>query len=162
MLPDQDFLEIKNNPISPTDNQTLRNEEPDQPNELGEGRSAKAEALADIEWWIDKEKPKFEARMKDLESVNLRYGIEGREVWIGKQMPPNLRVKLIELLKEYTDIFAWSYQDMLGLDRKIVEHKLPLLLGSTPIRQQLRRMRPKVALKIKEEIESNGTRGSWR
>ncbi|RDY01041.1 hypothetical protein CR513_15677, partial [Mucuna pruriens] len=42
---------------------------------------------------------------------------------------------------------------MLGLDREIVEHKLPLLLGATPIRQQLRRMKPEVALKIKEEEE---------
>ncbi|RDX93528.1 hypothetical protein CR513_24208, partial [Mucuna pruriens] len=114
------------------DNQTLENEEPDQPSELGEGRSAEAEALADIERWIDKERPKFEALTKDLESVNL--GVEGREIWIGKQIPPDLRAKLIELLKEYTNIFAWSYQDMPGLDRKIVEHKLPLLLRSTPIR----------------------------
>ncbi|RDY06249.1 hypothetical protein CR513_09796, partial [Mucuna pruriens] len=74
---------------------------------------------------------------KDLESVNLGGEIEGREVRIGKQIPPDLRAKLIELLKEYTDIFAWSYQDMPGLDRKIVEHKVPLLPGSTPIRQQL-------------------------
>ncbi|RDX91944.1 Retrovirus-related Pol polyprotein from transposon gypsy, partial [Mucuna pruriens] len=42
---------------------------------------------------------------------------------------------------------------MPGLDRKIMEHKLPLLTDSAPVQQQLRRMRPKVALKIKEEVE---------
>ncbi|RDX77095.1 hypothetical protein CR513_42840, partial [Mucuna pruriens] len=149
MLPDQDFLEIKNNPISPIDNQTLGNEEPDQPRELGEGRSTEAEALADIERWIDKERPKFEAPTKDLESVNL--GMEGREIRIGKQIPPDLRAKLIELLKN-TRTFSPSHQ-------KIVEHKLPLLPGSTPIRQQLRRMRPEVALKIKEEVEEQWNAG---
>ncbi|RDX76377.1 hypothetical protein CR513_43644, partial [Mucuna pruriens] len=66
-------------------------------------------------------------------------------------MPLDLRLKLIELLREYADVFAWFYRYMHGLDREIVEHKLPLLPGSVPIRQQLRRMRLEVALKIKEE-----------
>ncbi|RDX99204.1 hypothetical protein CR513_17771, partial [Mucuna pruriens] len=143
----------------PTDNKTLKNEDPDQPSEPGEDASIEAEALADIERWIDREKQKFEAPTKDLENINLRKGIEGRKVRIGKQVPPDLRVKLIELLKEYADIFAWSYQDIPSLDCEIVEHRLPLLPGSTPIRQQLRRMRPEVALKIKEEVEKKWNAG---
>ncbi|RDY09053.1 putative protein K02A2.6, partial [Mucuna pruriens] len=79
--------------------------------------------------------------------------MEKREVRVGKQISPNLRVKLVELFKQYADIFAWSYRDMPGLDREIVEHKLPLLPNSTPVHQQLRRMRPDVVLKIKEEVE---------
>ncbi|RDY10762.1 hypothetical protein CR513_04673, partial [Mucuna pruriens] len=106
--------------------------EPDQPNAPSESVRTKAKALVDIEWWIDREKPKFEAPTKDLESINLREGTEGREVRIGKQLPPDTRTKLIKLLKEYVDVFAWSYQDMPSLDREIVEHKLPLLLGSNP------------------------------
>ncbi|RDX86917.1 hypothetical protein CR513_31683, partial [Mucuna pruriens] len=134
-------------------NRTLKYEEPDQPSKPSEGISTEAEALADIERWIDREKSKFEAPREDLESINLGEGIEGREVRIGKQVPPNLRVKLVELLREYANVFAWSYQDMPGLDCQIVEHQLPLLPGVTPIRQQLRRMRPEVALKIKDEVE---------
>ncbi|RDY12188.1 hypothetical protein CR513_03047, partial [Mucuna pruriens] len=41
-------------------------------------------------------------------------------------MPSDLRQSLLELLKEYVDIFAWSYRDMPGLDSDIVKHKLPL------------------------------------
>ncbi|RDX83624.1 Retrovirus-related Pol polyprotein from transposon 17.6, partial [Mucuna pruriens] len=145
-LPNFDLLEIKNNPIIPTDNQSLGNEELDQPSTPSESVSFETEALVDIE-----EKPKIEAPTKDLENVSLQEGVNGREVRIGKQLPPDSRAKLIELLKEYADVFAWSYQDMPGLNREIVEHKLPLLLGSTPVRQQLRRMRPEMALKIKEE-----------
>ncbi|RDX92463.1 hypothetical protein CR513_25399, partial [Mucuna pruriens] len=74
-------------------------------------------------------------------------------------MPPNLRLKFVQLLKEYADVFAWSYRDMPGLDREIVEHKLPLLLGSVLVRQQLRRMRQEVALKIKEEVEKQWNTG---
>jgi hypothetical protein len=33
---------------------------------------------------------------------------------------------MIALLKEYSDCFAWDYSEMPGLDRSIVEHRLPL------------------------------------
>ncbi|RDX97774.1 hypothetical protein CR513_19416, partial [Mucuna pruriens] len=74
-------------------------------------------------------------------------------------MSSNLKVRLVELQKEFADIFAWSYRDMPCLDRGIVEYKLPLLLDSVPVRQQLRRMKPEVALKIKEEIEKQCNAG---
>ncbi|RDY04538.1 hypothetical protein CR513_11723, partial [Mucuna pruriens] len=58
-----------------------------------------------------------------------------------------LRQRLVESLKEYADVFAWSYRDMPGLDTTIMDHKLPL------IPNVLRRMKPEMALKIKEEVE---------
>ncbi|RDX92407.1 hypothetical protein CR513_25494, partial [Mucuna pruriens] len=48
---------------------------------------------------------------------------------------------------------------MLGLDHGIEEHRLPLLPDSTPVRQQLRRMKPDVALKIKEKVEKQWNAG---
>ncbi|RDX91779.1 hypothetical protein CR513_26189, partial [Mucuna pruriens] len=94
-------------------------------------------ALVEIEKWIEQEKPKFQPWAEELESVNLGDEKEKKEVKVGKQMPLDLRIELIELLKEYFDIFAWSYRDMSGLNREIVEHKLPLLPNATPVRQQL-------------------------
>ncbi|RDY01042.1 hypothetical protein CR513_15678, partial [Mucuna pruriens] len=96
----------KSNKISPTGNKTLKNEDLDQPSKPNEDASTEVEALADIERWIDREKPKFEAPTEDLGNINLGEGIGGREVRIGKQVPPDLRMKLVELLKEYADIFA--------------------------------------------------------
>jgi len=43
---------------------------------------------------------------------------------LGTTMKENDHKMLIELLREYVDIFVWSYQDMLRLDPNIVEHKL--------------------------------------
>jgi hypothetical protein len=60
---------------------------------------------------------------------------------------------LIELLQEYVDVFAWSYQDMPWLDTDIVVHRLPLKEGCPPVKQKLRRTRPKMAVKIKEEVQ---------
>ncbi|XP_050207621.1 uncharacterized protein LOC126657042 [Mercurialis annua] len=48
--------------------------------------------------------------------------------------------KLIALLIEYHDCFAWSYDEMPGLDPNIAEHKLPLKSGFRPFRQPPRRM----------------------
>ena len=39
------------------------------------------------------------------------------------------------------------------LDIKIVEHRLPLRLECKPIQQKLRRMKPKMLLKINEEVK---------
>ncbi|XP_050890365.1 uncharacterized protein LOC127095765 [Lathyrus oleraceus] len=43
--------------------------------------------------------------------------------------------------------------DMPGLDTDIVEHKLPLQPDCPPVKQKLRRTRPDMALKIREEVK---------
>ena len=53
-------------------------------------------------------------------------------------MKAEVREKLVELLREYVDVFVWSYQDMPGLDTTIVEHKLPLQPECPPVKQKLR------------------------
>ena len=58
--------------------------------------------------------------------VNLETEEERKEVKIGTTLSPATRKELIELLQDYNDVFAWSYQDMPGLDTDIVVHRLPL------------------------------------
>ena len=50
------------------------------------------------------------------------------------------------MLQEFKDVFAWSYQDMPGLDPNIVQHKLALKV-------ELKKMKPEMSLKIKEEVQ---------
>uniref|UniRef100_A0A2N9J9Q5 Integrase catalytic domain-containing protein n=1 Tax=Fagus sylvatica TaxID=28930 RepID=A0A2N9J9Q5_FAGSY len=49
-----------------------------------------------------------------------------REVKIGTRCAAEQKEALIALLREFHEIFAWSYQDMPGLDTDIVVHKIPL------------------------------------
>ena len=56
-------------------------------------------------------------------------------------------------LSEYVDVFAWSYTDMPGVNREIVEHHIPLHPESKPKQQKLRQMKPEFSLKVKEEIQ---------
>jgi hypothetical protein len=71
----------------------------------------------------------------ELEEVNIGPGDKPRPIFVSKKLDPSLREPMIALLKEYSDCFAWDYTEMLGLDRSIVEHRLPLKKGFRPFQQ---------------------------
>ncbi|KAA3464082.1 reverse transcriptase [Gossypium australe] len=85
------------------------------------------------------------------EVENIALG-EGKVVKIGTRIAEETKQDL-ELLWEFNDVFAWSYQDMPGLSTDIVVHRLPIREECKPVQQKLRRMRPDVVLKIKEEVK---------
>ena len=85
--------------------------------------------------------------------MNLGIGGERKEVKVGTCMSVNIQDELVTLLQDYQDIFAWSYQDMPGLSSDIMQHKLPLNHECSLVKQKLRRMKPEMSLKIKEEVK---------
>ncbi|KAI5431078.1 hypothetical protein KIW84_035296 [Lathyrus oleraceus] len=88
-----------------------------------------------------------------IELVNLSFNDDVNEVKIGSQLCPETKKGLLDLLREYSDVFAWSYQDIPGLDYEIVEHRFLLKPECTSVKQKLRRTHPDMAVKIKEEVE---------
>ena len=42
-----------------------------------------------------------------------------------------MKQRLIQMLHDYVEIFAWSYEDMPGLDTDIVVHRLPTVIGGS-------------------------------
>src|SRR4051812_44385770 len=88
-----------------------------------------------------------------LEEINLGGEIIKRPTYVSTRLTNDLKAKLIRLLKEYKDCFAWDYNEMPGLSRQVVEHRLPLNPGKKPIKQLPRRFAPEVMEKIKVEIE---------
>uniref|UniRef100_A0A2N9HQM1 RNase H type-1 domain-containing protein n=1 Tax=Fagus sylvatica TaxID=28930 RepID=A0A2N9HQM1_FAGSY len=67
-------------------------------------------------------------------SKRLNEGEEPREVKIGTRCAAEQKEALIALLREFHEIFAWSYQDMPGLDTDIVVHKIPLKPECKPVK----------------------------
>ena len=55
-------------------------------------------------------------------------------VQIGSTLSVQEREQLVDLLKEFRDVFAWSYKDMPGIDPEIVEHRIPLLPNAKPVK----------------------------
>ena len=89
----------------------------------------------------------------DLEEVDIGPRNKPRPIFISKKLDPALREEMIALLKEYRDCFAWDYTEMPGLDRSIVEHRLPLKKGLRPFQQRARQMKAEVLEEVKKEVE---------
>ena len=60
---------------------------------------------------------------EEMEIVNLGVGKERKEVKVDTGMTAPIHDELVALLRDYQDIFAWSYQDMPGLNPDIVQHR---------------------------------------
>ncbi|KAA3483834.1 gag/pol polyprotein [Gossypium australe] len=102
---------------------------------------------------IEQEDKQIRPHQEPVETVNLGSEERRQEVKVGTSMSGDTKHDLIALLHEYKDVFAWSYQDMPGLNEDVVVHRLPLKPECKPVQQKLRRMRPEMLLKIKEEVK---------
>ena len=87
-----------------------------------------------------------------IELINVRTLDQPREIRIGSSLSLDERSRLIDLLRSYSDVFAWSYEDMSGIDSSIVQHHLPILPHARPVKQKLRRLHPRWSLQVKEQI----------
>ena len=47
-----------------------------------------------------------------------------RTVKVGASLSVHVKTLLITLLRNYKDVFAWSHEDMLGVDPKVISHHL--------------------------------------
>ena len=137
---DPHVSEIDNKADCSLDNIDNSDEEVELPNDILEA--------------LERQDEGFKPNIEELEIINLAdEGEESKEVKIGTRSTIEQKEALIALLREFHEIFAWSYQDMLGLDTDIVVHKIPLKPECKPVKHVLRRMKPEVILKIKEEVE---------
>lgn len=71
---------------------------------------------------------------------------------VGASLDKHVHTELVKLLQDYVDIFAWSYQDMHGLDTNIVEHHLPLKPECSPVKKKLIRTILDMELKIHKRL----------
>ena len=69
-----------------------------------------------------------------LEEINLRSNPqEQRPILISSRLSEKDKSNLILLLKEFKDVFAWDYNEMLGLDPRLVVHTLNVDPESKPV-----------------------------
>lgn len=88
-----------------------------------------------------------------LEEINQGEGEVKRPTYISAKVKPSMKKKVVVLLKEFKDFFAWDYNDMSGLSRNMMELKLLVRPGKKSVKQLSRRFAPEIMLNIKEEIE---------
>lgn len=68
-------------------------------------------------------------------------------------MTDKQRVDYGELLREFSDIFAWHYGDLKTYNTEIIQHKITLNKDTKPFRQKLRSFSPMLLPTMEKEIK---------
>ncbi|CAL8094102.1 unnamed protein product [Prunus armeniaca] len=76
--------------------------------------------------------------VEELETVVLSEEQPYRCVKIGTALIPSLRAQFIEFLRHHSEVFAWSYDDMLGISPEVISHKLSIFPAYKLVRQKRR------------------------
>ncbi|KAH0636032.1 hypothetical protein KY290_036427 [Solanum tuberosum] len=118
--------------ISFNDGEPQEDEDPkDAPPELEEGVNVTVDALKEI---------------------NLGTDEDPKPTYVNASLASDEEKAFVDLLKEYKDVFAWSYKEMPGLDPKVAVHHLTVKSGARPIKQAQRRFRPELVPVIETEV----------
>nr|XP_017250520.1 PREDICTED: uncharacterized protein LOC108221132 [Daucus carota subsp. sativus] len=88
----------------------------------------------------------------ETESVLIEKDNPTRKVKIGKGLDTVFKEELIQLLRSYADVFAWSPDDMPGLDESLAMHSLDVDPKKKPVKQKRRNFAPERQKAIDEEV----------
>ena len=101
-------------------------------------------------------------RMEEAEYVVLVEGDPSKTTKVGKELQQILKDKLVKFLKKNLDIFAWSHEDMPGIDRRVIEQSLNVDPTKKPVQQKRWVFAPERNKVIMEEVEELLTVGFIR
>ena len=62
--------------------------------------------------------------MEEAKNIELVEGDPSETTKVGKELQSSLKDELVKFLKKNLDVFAWSHQDMLGIDGYVIKHCL--------------------------------------
>ena len=92
-------------------------------------------------------------KMEDLDEVSIDPEKPERIVFIGSKLPKEIREELIAFLKERQHSFAWSHEDMVGIDPEVIVHRLQVDPDHRPVKQKRRKFTPERNKIINDEIQ---------
>ena len=90
--------------------------------------------------------------VEKLEEIPLDNSDPDRTTKIGTLANPAIRQELIAFLRSNRDVFAWSHDDMPGIDPSVMVHRLNVLPSFPPVRQKKRVFAPERDRAIAEEV----------
>ncbi|KAK3032015.1 hypothetical protein RJ639_036389 [Escallonia herrerae] len=79
---------------------------------------------------------------EDLMDIELYPRKQEKTARIGTGFSDDLKLKLVDLLRSYSDIFTWTASDMPGIDPKVITHKLNMDPLKKPVKQKKRTFAP--------------------
>ena len=81
-------------------------------------------------------KEESEKPAKDLQYVKLVEGDPSKVTKVRGGLEPPMKEEIVEFLKKNLDIFAWTHEDMLGIDNRVIEHRLNVDPTKKPVQQK--------------------------
>ncbi|XP_024042632.1 uncharacterized protein LOC112099511 [Citrus clementina] len=76
--------------------------------------------------------------VEDLEAVSLGPENPGKTIRIGSRLKGEQKQELVKCLQAHADVFAWTHEDMPGIDPEVACHKLAVKKGARAVRQKRR------------------------
>ena len=101
-----------------------------------------------IEEWKTLVKPS-----EELDTIGLEEGQPEKTTRIGASFPPQIKESLIQFLRRNKDFFAWSHENMPGINPSIISHKLNVNPSLRPVKQKRRVFAPERNDAIMEEVD---------
>jgi hypothetical protein len=99
-------------------------------------------------------KSTLQPQPEEVEDCDIGTKEESKMVKISKLLPPKIKGKYKDLLRQFKDIFAWSYGELRTYDTTMIDHKIPLKPGVKPFRQNIRQNNPILLLVIEREVKN--------
>ena len=78
--------------------------------------------------------PKLKPVENTIEDKNIGTEENPKVVKLSKKLLAKEKDEYVNLMKKYTDVFAWSYDDLKEYDTSIIQHTIPINPGEKPFR----------------------------
>ncbi|CAA0839466.1 Unknown protein, partial [Striga hermonthica] len=102
----------------------------------------------------DKGKEKIDIQPgEEIEEIQMVQGCDDRKFRIGKDLGEPVRSKLINLIREFTDIFAYTTDELTGIEARVIEHRLNIDLSVRPVKQKRRHHGAEMDKIIEQEVD---------
>ena len=88
-----------------------------------------------------------------LENIPLDESDREKYTRVGADLEENGKKDLVQFLKENVDVFAWSHEDMPGIDPGVITHRLNVSPSFKPICQKKRVFAFERDNAIKDEVQ---------
>jgi hypothetical protein len=98
-------------------------------------------------------KGKLSGEDVDVAECNIGTEKNPKFVKLSSSLSRELRAEYTELLKEFADVFAWTYEDLGTYDTTFIEHKIPLKEEAKKFRKKLRQTNPMLLPIMEREVK---------
>ncbi|XP_052295858.1 uncharacterized protein LOC127901870 [Citrus sinensis] len=91
--------------------------------------------------------------VEDLETVSMGPENPGKTIRIGSRLKREQKQELVKCLQAHADVFAWTHEDMPGIDPEVACHKLAIKKGARAVRQKRRCFNQERYEAVNDEVE---------